>query len=74
MAAARAKLGLTIILLDAVELIANNGRYAFWLGQNIQQVFDFRHHVFVFADDFVLFQAGQALQTHLQNFLGLDVA
>ena len=38
-----------------------------------RQVFDDRHHVLVFGHDLVLFQAGEALQAHLQDFLGLGL-
>jgi hypothetical protein len=58
-------------MADGGELVADDGRDAFGPGQDVQQVFDLRHHVLVFGDDLVLLQTGQALQTHLQDLLGL---
>ena len=72
-AAARAQLGLAEFLFDGSELFANDGGDALWAGQDVQQVFDFGHHLFVFSDDLVLLQARQALQAHLQDFLRLRV-
>jgi hypothetical protein len=73
-AAARAELALAEFLADGGEFVADDGRDAFGPGQDVQQVFDFGHHVLVFGDDLVLLQTGQALQAHLQDFLGLRVA
>ena len=72
-AAARADLGLAKFLTHGAQFVANDGGHALGLGQDIQQVFDLGHDLFVFGHDLVLLQAGQALQTHLQNFLRLCV-
>ncbi len=69
--AAHAELVLAELRLDRGELVADDDRDALGLGQDVQQVLDDRHDVLVFGDDLVLFQAGQALQAHLQDFLGL---
>ena len=71
--AACSQLALAELGFDDRELFANDDGDAFRLGQNVQQVFNLGHHLFVLCNDLVLFQPGQALQTHLQNFLGLRV-
>ena len=71
--AARAQLGLAKLGFQRSQLIADDGGDTPRLGQDVQQVFNDRHDVFVFGDDFVLLQAGQALQAHLQNLLRLGV-
>ena len=53
------------------ELFANDGRDTLGLGQDVQQVFDDRHDFLVLGHDLVLLQAREALQAHLQDFLGL---
>ena len=73
-AAACPDFGLTELLTQCGQFVANDGRNPLRLGQNVEQVVNFGHDLFVFDDDFVLFQARQALQTHLQNFLRLRVA
>ncbi|MNK90865.1 hypothetical protein D3C87_1109340 [compost metagenome] len=60
--------------LDGLQLFADDGRDALGAGQDIEQVGDGGHDVLVFADDLVLLQPGQALQAHVQDFLGLRVA
>jgi hypothetical protein len=55
------------------QFVADDGGHAGGLGQDVQQVFDDGHHLAVLGDDLVLLQAGQALQAHLQDFLGLGV-
>ena len=72
-AAAGAQLVLAEFLLDGGEFVANDDRYTLGLGQDVEQVFDDRHDFLVLGHDLVLLQAGQALQAHLQNFLGLRV-
>ena len=47
--------------------------HAFRTAENVDQVGNVRHDVFVFLHDFVLFQTGQALQAHLQDFLCLNL-
>ena len=71
LAAARAQLGLTELLPDSGELFADDDGHAARLGQNIQQVINLSHDFFVLGHNFVLLQARQALQAHLQNFLRL---
>ena len=73
-AAPSAELGLAELLLDAAEFLGDDGRHALWLGQYVQQVFNFGHHLLVFGDDFVLLQPGQPLQSHLQDLLRLRFA
>ena len=41
--------------------------------QDFPQAGDQLHDLFVFGDDLVALQSGQALQAHLQNRLGLDI-
>ena len=43
------------------QLLGNDRRHAVWLGQDVEQVGNLRHHFFVLADDLVLLQAGKAL-------------
>jgi hypothetical protein len=69
--AALALLGLAELGLHGVQFVADDGGDALGLGQDVQQVFDDRHDVLVLGHDLVLLQAGQALQAHLQDFLGL---
>ena len=71
--AACAELGLAEFLLHMAQFVTNDDRHALRLGQNVQEVFNLGHHFFVLSHDLVLFQTGQALQTHLQNFLRLRV-
>ena len=73
-AAACAELGLTKLLFHDRQFVADDGRDALRLGQDVEQIVDFGHHVFVFVDDLVLLEAGQTLQAHLQDFVGLGVA
>ena len=70
-AAPRAQLGLTEFMLDGAKFVADDDRYALGTGQNVEKIVNLGHHGFVFSDDFVLLQAGQALQAHLQDFLRL---
>ena len=72
-AAARAEFAVAKLRLDGVQLATNDGGDALWRGEDGQQVFDDRHHLFVFRNDLVLLQAGEALQAHLQNLLRLGV-
>ena len=53
------------------QLVGNDGGDALGLGQNVEVVGDTAQQFAVFAHDLVLLQAGQALQTHFQNGLGL---
>ena len=55
------------------QFVADDDGDALRLGQDVEQVVDLGHHVLVLGDDLVLLQAGQALQAHLQDFLGLRV-
>ena len=73
LAAALTHLALTKLLLDGRQLVADDGGNPLRLAQNIEQVFNLTHHLFVFGHDFVLLKARQTLQTHLQNFLSLGV-
>ena len=73
-AAASTQLALAELLANGCEFLGNDGRDAFWAGQDVEQVVNFSHDFFVLVDDLVLLQAGQALQAHLQNFVGLGVA
>ena len=73
LAAASTNLGLAKLLAHGAQLVANDGRDACRLGQDVEQVFDFGHDLFVLGHDLVLFQSGQALQTHLQNLLRLGL-
>ena len=70
-AAARAQLGLTELVLDVRQLFADDGGDALRSRQDVQQIVNFGHHLFVFNNDLVLLQAGQALQAHLQDLLRL---
>ena len=72
-AAACTQLGLAKLGFHRGQLVANDGGNARRRGQNVQQVCNDRHHILVLGHDLVLFQAGQALQAHLQNLLGLRV-
>ena len=72
-AAARTEFGIAEFLLDGAELFADDGGDALGAGQDVEQVVNLGHHLFVFRDDFVLFQSGQTLQAHLQNFLRLRI-
>ena len=71
--ATRAQLGLAKLLSDVAEFVTNDGGDTLRLGQNVEQVFNFTHDLFVLGHDLVLFQAGEALQAHLQDFLRLRV-
>ena len=73
-AAAGTQFGLTKFLAQFAQFGANDGGYALGLGQDVEQVFNFRHDFFVLNHNLVLLQTGQALQTHLQNFLRLGFA
>ena len=53
------------------QLLGDDGGDALGAGQDVEEVGDLFHHLLVLADDLVLLQAGQALQAHLQDFLGL---
>ena len=53
------------------QFLADDRRHTGRTRQNVQQVGDLSHHFLVLGNDLVLFQTGQALQTHLQNFLSL---
>ena len=70
-AAARAQLGLAEFVFNDRELVANDGGNPLGPPQDVQQIVDLGHNFFVLDDDLVLLQTGQALQTHLQNFLRL---
>ena len=72
-AAACTEFGVAEFLLDGAELFADDGRDALSAGQDVEQVVNLGHHLFVFGHDFVLLQPGQALQAHLQNLLRLRV-
>ena len=72
-AASGTELSLAKLLFDRCQFIANDGGDALGLAQNIEQVFDLAHHLFVFSNDLVLLQARQALQAHLQNLVRLRV-
>ena len=71
LAATCAEFGLAKLFFDTFELFANDDGHPFWSRQNVQQVINLCHDFFVFGNDFVLLQACQALQTHLQDFLCL---
>ncbi len=55
------------------QFLADHRRDPLGAREDVQQVGDLCHHFAVLADDLVLLEAGQALQTHLQDFLGLRV-
>ena len=57
--------------LDGGEFVTDDDGHTFRAGQDVQQVINLAHDLFVFRHDLVLLQASQALQTHLQNFLRL---
>ena len=73
-AAAGAEFGLAKLLFHNRQFVADDGRDAFGLGQDVEQIVDLSHHLFVFVDDLVLLKARQTLQAHLQDFVGLGVA
>ena len=74
LAAAHAELALAELVTDGAEFVADDGGDPLGLGQDVEQVLDLGHDLLVFSNDLVLLQAGQALQAHLQDFLGLRVA
>ena len=73
-ATACAEFGLAELLFHSCQFIADDGRNAFGLGQDVEQIIDLSHHFFVFVDDLVLLESRQTLQAHLQDFVGLGVA
>ena len=73
-AATCAHLALAEFLANGRQLIADDGGDTFRAGQDVEQVVNLAHDFFVLINDLVLLQAGQALQAHLQNFVGLGVA
>ena len=73
-AATHTHFALTEFLANGRQLVADDGGDAFGSGQDVEQVVNFSHDFFVLVDDLVLLQASQALQAHLQNFVGLGVA
>src|SRR5690606_31272188 len=63
-----------VLGLQRQELVGNDGGDTLGARQDIKQIGNGLHDVFVFADDLVLLQTGQALQAHVQDFLRLDIA
>ena len=62
-----------VLFIDFIQFGHDDRRDAFRLGQDVEQVDDLVHDFLVLADDLVLLQAGQTLQTQLQDRLGLGV-
>ena len=73
-AAACTQFGLAKFLAQFAQFGANDGGHALGLGQDVEQVFNFRHDFFVLDHNLVLLESCQALQTHLQNLLRLGFA
>ena len=61
------------LLLHGRKFVVDDFVHAFAFGQNVEQVQNHCHHVFVFRHDFVLLKPGEPLQAHVQNGLGLGV-
>ena len=72
-AAAGAKLGLAELLTNGCQFFTDDDGHTFWTRQNVEQIINLNHDLFVLGHNFVLLQSCQALQSHLQNFLGLRV-
>ena len=64
---------IAVLLVDFIELGDDDRRDALGLGQNVEQVDDLVHDFLVLADDLVLLQTGQTLQTQLQDRLRLGI-
>ena len=61
------------LVADRGELVVDDRRDARRLRQDVDQVDDLGHHVAVFAEDLVLFEAGQPLQPQFEDRLRLRV-
>ena len=71
--AARILLGAAELFHHPRQLVADDGRDARRLGQDVQQVQDAVHHLAVLGDDLLLLQPGQPLQAHLQDLACLHL-
>ena len=71
--AARILLGAAELFHHPRQLVADDGRDACRLGQDVQQVQDAVHHLAVLGDDLLLLQPGQPLQAHLQDLACLHL-
>ena len=60
--------------LEVLQLLADERVYFTRVGQNVFQLLDQANRFGVLVDDFSLLQLGQALEAHVQNSLGLDLA
>ena len=57
--------------LDLFQFGDDDGGNATRLRENVEQIGNLVHHLFVFRDNLVLFKTGQALQLHFENALRL---
>ena len=62
-----------VLLFDFSQFRRNNFGHARGFRQNVEQIDDFFHRLFVFLGDLVGFQRGQVLQAHFENALRLHV-
>ena len=62
---------IAVLIAHFDELVADDLHQAFRAAENVQQIVDADENFAVFLQDLVLLERGQALQAHLEDFLGL---